>query len=366
MSDEALATARGLFEPGEGVVYLDAATYGLPPRPTLEMMRQALSDWQHGFANWQDWDRHGDRARARFAEILGASADSVALIPSASVGVGTAASRLSAGDEAVVADDEFRSVIYPVLVRERDGVRVRVVPFDHLAESLTADTRLVAFSLIQSQSGHAAALTDILAAARTTGTEVLIDATHALPFVSVADEIGAIDYLVCAAYKHLLCPRGTGFLYVAPRHLDELRPTNANWRTSRDPYGVYYGPPLDLPDTAARFDVSLAWFDWVGASASLELIRQWQLGGELGAVKELARQLATRLGQAPPLGSVVSLPIADADRARAALAADGIRASVRAGAVRLSPHVYNTTADVERALQAVAPYLPVAAGPGTR
>jgi selenocysteine lyase/cysteine desulfurase len=350
-----------LFEPGEGVVYLDAATYGLPPRPTLDAIRQALSDWQHGTANWQDWDRHGDRARALFAEILGASSDSVALIPSASVGVGTAASRLSAGDEAVVADDEFRSVIYPVLVRQRDGVRVRVVAFDRLAESLTADTRLVAFSLIQSQSGRAAALTDILAAARGTGTEVLIDATHALPFVSVADEIGAIDYLVCAAYKHLLCPRGTGFLYVAPRHLNELVPANANWRTSRDPYGVYYGPPLDLPDAAARFDVSLAWFDWIGASASLKLIRQWQLGGELDAVKGLARDLATRLGQAPPRGSVVSLPLADVDRARAALAADGIRASVRAGAVRLSPHVYNTASDIERAVQAVAPYMPVGA-----
>ncbi len=362
MRNEALAATRGLFEPGEGVVYLDAATYGLPPKPTLEVMRQALSDWQHGTANWQDWDRHGDRARALFAQIVGTSSDTIGLIPSASVGVGTAVSGLAAGDEAVVADDEFRSVLYPVLVRQRDGVRVRVVPFDRLAESLTADTRLVAFSLIQSQSGHAAALTDILAAARRTGTEVLVDATHALPFVSVADEIDAIDYLVCAAYKHLLCPRGTGFLYVAPSHLDKLAPTNANWRTSHDPYGVYYGPPLDLPDSAARFDVSLAWFDWVGAAASLELIRQWQLGGELDAVKELARQLATRLGQAEPRGSVVSLPIADADRVRVALAADGIRASVRAGAVRLSPHVYNTAADIDRAVQAVAPYMPVPAG----
>src|ERR671933_2954235 len=139
---------RDLFEPARGTIYLDAATYGLPPRPTVEAMRQALADWQAGTADWVSaWDRAGETARERFAQLIGADAQSVALVPSASVGVGTVAASLPTGSEVVLPDDEFTSVLYPLLVLEQArGVVVRRAPFDGLASAVTANTRLVAFS----------------------------------------------------------------------------------------------------------------------------------------------------------------------------------------------------------------------------
>src|SRR5205823_4065207 len=96
----------------------------------------------------RDWDTAGEIARARFGELIGAPAESVALIPSASVGVGTVAASLQPGQEVLLPDDEFTSVLYPLLVAESArGVRVRRAPFDALAEAVTPGTSLVAFSL---------------------------------------------------------------------------------------------------------------------------------------------------------------------------------------------------------------------------
>ena len=353
-----LMEPREVFEPEAGTIYLDAATYGLPPRPTVEVMRQALADWQAGSADWvTGWDKAGETARQRFAQLIGADAEAIALVPSASVGVGTVAASLEHGDEVVLPDDEFTSVLYPLLVAQQArGIVVRRAPFEHLAEAVGSQTKLVACSLVQSQSGRTIDLARVLEAAEGAGARTLIDATHGVPFVPV--QIERVDYLVCAAYKHLLCPRGVAFLYVRRAWWSDVPPILANWRSARDPYGHFYGGELDLAGTAARFDVSLAWFPWLGASVSLDLLTTWQRSGHLQQVNELARRLARNLDLPQPISTVLSVPVQeDAERVRASLAEQGIRGAVRAGSVRLAPHVYNTRDEIDRAAQVLAPFV---------
>src|SRR5689334_16820209 len=87
-----LAAVRDRFSPAPGLIYLDAATYGLPPRATVEALGTAVAAWQSGTGDWvADWDRRGDDCRTAFARLIGAAADAVALVPSVSVGVATVA-----------------------------------------------------------------------------------------------------------------------------------------------------------------------------------------------------------------------------------------------------------------------------------
>src|SRR4051812_3535685 len=100
-------STRGLFHPDPGLTYLDTATYGLPPEPTLRATREALDAWQAGTASWVEWDRQAERARTAFGRLIGASAARVALMPSVSVGVGVVAAALQPGDRVVVPAADF-------------------------------------------------------------------------------------------------------------------------------------------------------------------------------------------------------------------------------------------------------------------
>src|SRR5258708_436869 len=293
-------------------------------------MHQAIDDWQAGRADWVTaWDMRGEACRASFGELIGVPAETIALIPSVSVGVGTVAAMLKDGDEILLPDGEFTSVLFPLLVAARErGANVRTAPLATLAESIQPTTRLVAFSLVQSQSGHAADLESIVEAAERVGAQTLVDATHAVPFVPV--QADRVDFVVCAAYKHLLSPRGVGFLYVAEQHWDQVPPLLANWRSTPNPYGDYYGGGLASAPTAARFDVSLAWFSWAGAAISLGLLADWQRQGVLRHPVDLARRLAGHLGLPEPVGSVLSVPVDDAESVRVYLAAAGLKAAGRA------------------------------------
>ncbi len=351
-------TPAEAFEPTTGLIYLDSASYGLPPRATIAAMRHALDAWQGGRADWiADWDRPADETRTPFAALCGVAAADVALLPAVSVGVGMVAAALTARDEVVVPADEFTSVLFPLLVAAERGTAVREVPFATLAEAVRPTTTLVAFSLVQMQTGKRADLASIVERAHAVGARVLVDITQALPFLRAGEDLAAADYLVCAAYKHLLSPRGVAFMSISADAADTVSPLAANWRAADQPYGRYFGGPLTLGSGAARFDVSLAWLPWVGARESLRLIAEWQATGELARVPELASRLTRALGQPEPASTLVCVPVRDPDAVRAALAAAGIRASVRGTAIRLAPHVYTTDAAIDAAVEVLRPFV---------
>jgi selenocysteine lyase/cysteine desulfurase len=352
------AAIRACFSPAEGIAYLDTATYGLPPDPTVTAMRRALEAWQAGTGDWiADWDRPAEAARASFARLVGTTAERIALLPAVSIGVGYIAAGLGPGDEVIVPADEFTSVLFPLLVARERGVIVREVEAAALADEIRPGTTLVAASLVQMQTGRMADLPAILDRAEAVGARVLVDATQAVPFVPVASMIGRIEYLVVAAYKHLLCPRGVAFLALGRGDPRDIAPLDVGWKAADEPYGRFFGGPLTLPPDARRLDVSLAWLPWIGAIESLRLLVDWAAAGAFDAPLALARALADRVGVEWGGASLVCAPIRDANVARGVLREAGVKAAVRGSAIRFSTHVYNDPSDIDRAAVAIEPFV---------
>jgi selenocysteine lyase/cysteine desulfurase len=156
-------------------------------------------------------------------------------------------------------------------------------------------------------------------------------------------------------YKWLLAPRGTAFLTVRPELVEQLRPVAAGWYAGEDRWNSIYGSPLRLADDARRFDVSPAWFSWVGQATSLGLLL------EVGApaLYAHATRLAARFCAAVDLqfdGSAIVSAAAD-DTVPERLVRADIAASVRAGRLRLSFHLSTSDEDVDRAAEALAGHL---------
>jgi selenocysteine lyase/cysteine desulfurase len=344
-------SANGMFAERHAP-YLDTAGYGLPPKATVEALETALAAWRDGTANWiKDWDSAGDRCRILAAGQLGTVPDNVALLPAVSVGVGLALSNLGAGDEVLLPDDEFASVILPALAAaDARGVHVRRVRFHDLATSIHPETTLVATSHVRSNDGRVQDLGELVVRAKAVGARVLVDATHSAGVLAIDADALEIDVVVAAAYKHLLCPRGVAVMSVAPDLLHSLNPWAASWRSAGKPYAHFYGGSLSvLAENAARLDVSLAWHAWVGAERSLEFLSAIPIDARSRWCVGLADRLANRLGIHPTGSSILAVPVQREDEARRALSDSGIVASGTNGLVRLSFHLYNDTEDADAA-----------------
>lgn len=341
-----LAEAQKLFEP-EGV-YLNTASYGLPPRPAWDELQRVLDEWHHGRTSWEPWGEATDRARRAFARLVGVGEDDVAEGATVSQLLGLVAGSLPAGTRVVAPEDDFTSLLFPFLAQAERGLEVRTAPLEGLADAVRPDTDVVAASLVQSATGFVLDLDAVIEAARASDALVVIDATQACGWLPV--DASRVDVLACHAYKWLCSPRGTAFMTLSEGLRDRVRPDQAGWWAGTDQYGTYYGTPLRLAESARRLDISPAWFPWVGTAPALELLVE--VGAE--AIHEhdvgLANRFRAGLGLEPGYSAIVSTDVPDAQEK---LERAGVLAAVRAGSLRASFHLYTTEADVDAALDAL-------------
>jgi selenocysteine lyase/cysteine desulfurase len=343
-----IGEAREQWSP-EGV-YLNTASYGLPPRDGFDAMQAALADWRGGRTSWEHWGESTEAARASFAELVGVPATRVAIGATVSEFVGMVAACVPAGAHVIVPEEEFTSTLFPFLVQEQArSVRVTTVPAARLAEAIDGDTDVVAFSAVQMSTGEVADLDAIAAAARHHGARTVVDATQACGWMPIdATRFGAV---VAAGYKWLTLPRGTAFMAVGDEWQESIVPHSAGWYAGADVHRSYFGPPLRLATDARRFDPSPAWFSWVGAQPALELLNRIGIASVYAHDVALANRFRTGLGMEPSNSAIVSVARAGgAQRLERA----GIVAALRGGRLRASWHLYNTTADVDAALTALA------------
>ena len=338
---------EGLWSPERP--YLNTASYGLPPAPAYAALQQTLDEWRHGRTSWEGWTEAVGRSRASFARLVGCRTDDVATGATVSELVGLVAASLPDRARVLVPDVEFTSNLFPWLVQTGRGIDVRTAPLQRLPEEVDATTTLVAVSAVQSSNGELVDLGAIAEAASATGAMVLVDATQACGWLPL--DASRFDFVVAHTYKWLMSPRGAALMAVRPERLETLTPVHAGWWAGASPPADYYGPPLRLADTARRLDTSPAWFSWVGTAPTLELVER--IGVERIHEHNLALANRFRAGMAlePADTAIVSVEVEDG---AAKLDRAGIRAAVRAGGLRVSFHLYNTTGDVDAALDALA------------
>ncbi|WP_210575653.1 aminotransferase class V-fold PLP-dependent enzyme [Streptomyces sp. GESEQ-4] len=331
--------------------YLNTASTGLMPARTVAAMQAAVEASAAGRPT--DMFADVEAARASFARLTRVPGRRVAAGASVAVYTGLIAASLPAGAEVLTAEADFSSTVTPFHIR--GDLKVRTVPLERIADSVRPGTALVAVSAAQSADGRIADLPAIRAAAHEHGARTYIDASQATGWLDL--DANDYDYVSSVAFKWLVCPRGVAFL-VVPDDLGGLSPLFAGWVAGEEPWDSCYGPVEELAHSARRFDESPALFAYAGARHSLALLEE--IGVDAVRAHDLAladrfRTGLASLGHEPvpaPGSAIVSVP--GLGHRQTELSSAGIEVSNRAGNLRAAFHLYNTTTDVDRLLDALS------------
>jgi selenocysteine lyase/cysteine desulfurase len=213
------------------------------------------------------------------AALIGADASDVALIASVSAVAGLVASQLGPagrGQNVVIGEREYSSNHFPWRLLEHKGYDVREAMFrnggvepEEIARHVDRDTVLVAFSAVQTATGHRSDIRAISAIARAAGALVFVDASQLVGSLPVADDLDAVDVLAAPDHKFLLnAARGLGYCYLSRAAQERFVPVNAGWKAGRVPLESFFGPAMELSPTASRFDNSISWLAAVGDEAA--------------------------------------------------------------------------------------------------
>jgi cysteine desulfurase/selenocysteine lyase len=359
-------------------VYLNCAFHGPFPRTTAERIREA-TDLK---CNPVRMESHlffdiTERVRKKLANLVGAHPSEIALTNSATQGIGLVANGMKwkAGDEVVIASCNFPSNIFTWLNLRRLGVQVHVVkPVDgylrleDVAAALTPRTRVLALDWVSYTTGVRVDLQALGELAHQRGSLFLVDGTQGVGAMELNVHALPLDVLAVAAYKWLLGPYSTGFVYLSAEVQSQLELQTVNWLAvdgSRD----FDSLPIEeftLPKTAKVFDVpdTANFLNLYALEASLEYVER----AGVKRVHEHCARLLERLAEgalrqgfklsaaaAPERGSTILCFQADSSHATEKvfkkLAAHNIAVSLRHGMIRVSPYLYNNKPDIDRLLE---------------
>jgi selenocysteine lyase/cysteine desulfurase len=376
-----LASQRDLFEMPREICYLNAASYSPLPRRTLDAGRAAVGrkgqPWliDAAFANTQH-----ERARAAAARMINADPADVALIPSVSYGVATAAKLLpiARGARVIVLENDHSSPVLEWHLRaEAQGFTVETIgqpaDGDWTAAILAAIARhgappvgLASISSVHWSDGGLIDIDAVGAALRRQGAAFLIDATQAAGVLTMDVKRLDPDVVIFPTYKWLLGPYGRAFAYVAKRHQDgiPLEQTSAGRRDVRAENAVYFTDLRYVADSR-RFDMGERdhFISMEMAAIGMEMMAEWGQAAiaprlamlteriEAG-VRGLGVSIVNRLLRAPhilSLGFEDGMPKGLVE----GLASEGVHVAARLGRLRVSPHVYNDEADADRFVAAL-------------
>jgi selenocysteine lyase/cysteine desulfurase len=355
-------------------LYLDHAGIAPVSQRVVHAVQRYLDQAAGGGAfHYPEWSHQVDRTRKSAARLINAEEDEIAFIRSTSHGLSLVAEGLEwrPGDRIVLYEKEFPSNLFPWLHLRRRGVDVHILPsrsggisFEDLAKAVDIRTRLVSVSSVQFTNGFRIDLDRLGTFCREKGVLLCLDAIQSLGVVPFDVREHAVDFLSADAHKWLMGPEGIGIFYCRKDLAESLRPPLTGWKSVIREM-AFEAPEFELKRNALRFEEgSLNLPGIIGLGAAIDLLteagieriqRQVLDLGETIIQKADERGLSvlTPRGRNARAGIVTIAGAFDPLKLRDSLRRENIMVNSRAGGIRISPHFYNTSEDIERCFAAM-------------
>jgi cysteine desulfurase / selenocysteine lyase len=369
---------RSLFSHTRRVVYLNHAAVSPPPVKTIEAVSAQMRDVaENGSLHYRQWVAVKERARKLAAGMLGAQPAQVAFMRNTSDGLSTVANglRWREGENIVTFKGEFPSNVYPWLrLREATNVEVRFceerdgrVDVDELISLIDSRTRVVAISHVQYGSGFRADLERIGRAARANDALFVVDVIQAMGALPINVEAEFVDAAAGACHKWLLTPEGVGLLYLSERARERIQPTLVGWMSVPDPED-YSNFEQDWAQGTLAWETGTAPTALIhGLEASLSLLQETGIERIAAHLNELTDYLCERLQsrdyeivssrRAGEKSQIVCIQHRSGEWSPMALYShlkkQNIIAAPRGSRLRIAPHLYNTTEDIDALIDAL-------------
>ncbi|HUZ07222.1 MAG TPA: aminotransferase class V-fold PLP-dependent enzyme [Candidatus Paceibacterota bacterium] len=318
-----------------------------------------------------------DKARKLAAQLIHCQPDEIALVGPTSLALSFVAAGLKfrKGENILIYHDDYPSNVYPWMALAARGVEVRLLNIKTLGAIRTIDvtgqvdenTKLVALASCHFISGFRIEIDAIGKFLRERGILFCLDAIQTLGAFPTTVE--HVDFLAADAHKWLLGPCGAGIFYVKNDLQEKLNPPIYGWNNVRNPNFVAQ-EQIVFRSGALKYEAGTQ--NLVGL---VGLIAAMELALEIGVENIASELLRKRAWMVPALqkkgftvlnadaktensGGIVSFHQAGTDLAalNQKLSQAGIVASLRTDRkgrnyIRLSPHFYNTDAELRRVLE---------------
>jgi len=348
------------------------------PRVAIRAAEQAL-EWKK-FPQRMPANAYFDlpnRVRASLARLIGAAPEETAITTGASAGLAAVAHGIDwkREDEVLVARGEFPAHFATWLPLQAAGAlkvtvvspRGRFITADDFLERIGPRTRLVSTSLARFDDSALLDAAGLARACHGAGALLLLDVAQCAGAMPIDARALGADFITGAGYKWLLSPYGTGFFWAPTERIEQMRPGPCYWTAieGADKFHTLSQGGYRLGSGAGRFDApeTASFFNLSAMAASLEFLLRVGVEPVREHTQRLAAQVIERLprdrfvlaspaaaGRRGPSVCIAARKAEDTAALFERLREAHVYVSLREGALRIAPHLYNSERDIDRML----------------
>jgi cysteine desulfurase/selenocysteine lyase len=368
--------------PIEDATYLNFAGHAAIPRVALNAVQASVAAKRRPhIVDDQSFFSVARSLRQTLATLIGASQDDIALTNGAGAGLAMIAYALkwSADDEVIIAGGEFPANYATWKPMEaREGIKVQIthpqgqfMQAGDLIAAMTPRTRVISVSHVRFDDGSILDASSLAAACKRNGTLLVLDVSQSCGAIPMDVRRLGADFIVCAGYKYLLSPWGTGFLWSKPENVDLLRPGPYNW-LSQDVESfarLNYVDPRPAR-TLSRWDAAEASSIYNFNLTVMEASARFVLNATPALIHDHNRSLINYFFERLPDGYRLASPRlashrgvfgcievgsrGDTESLYQTLRDERFVVALREGKIRVAPHLLNSTQDIDRLLVVMA------------
>lgn len=354
-------------------IYLAACSHSPPSvllTRTLDAYSRDLMDYGNPWDMWMEKVRESTRL---FSKLIHASPDEVFPSFSVSSALSAVLSSFKYGrrNRLVVSDLEYPTTNFMFLAQRRLGARASTlrsrnftIEPDAYRRAVDVRTLLTSAIHVSSMNGFRQELGEICGIAHSAGSLFYTDAYQSLGTVPVDVRKLDIDMLSAGNLKYLLGLPGIAFMYVRRELSEKLEPTSIGWFSQKDPF-KFGATRLEYADGAARFQSGTlsipSVYAAIGGMKAILSIGVTGIQRHISSLTSHALEIASETGlhtitpQEPGRrGAIVSFVVRRPHELENRLRSEGIITSSRGIGIRIAPHFYNSTSDVEKAVRRIS------------
>ncbi|QQS36760.1 MAG: aminotransferase class V-fold PLP-dependent enzyme [Ignavibacteriales bacterium] len=355
-----------------GMIYMNHAATG----PMSTLVKEKLNGFifdksENNIDDYKGYLKEAEKVKQGIAAMINSNPDRIAFTDSTTNGLNYLAQGLclKKGDRIILNDIEFPANVYPFMNLQNEGVEIDfvkssngIVTAEDVINSIKPGTKLVAISMVQFLSGFRVDLEKIGKVCREKGIIFSVDAIQGLGALRLDIVKDKIDFISCGTQKWMLGLQGLAFIYISKELQERINPKYVGWLGVQDAWNLL-DYKLELKPSSEGLQTGTVSVIGVYAlSAALDLFNQFgfdEIEKEVITNTKYFIKRLDEIGLKPQLfnrpheslSGIVSIKSDECQKYFEALTTEKIFTVVREGVLRISPHFYNTTDDIDRVVE---------------
>ena len=359
-------SSRGKFSSSEGI-YLLSHSIGKMPISAAEYTNEHFFKVWHEQTTeaWPIWLTSINKFQTALAQLFNSSATAFCPQVNVSSGLTKVLGSLPAhrGKNAIVfTENDFPSAGFVLHQAKKRGFEPRMIAKSENAQDLSVwdqalkdDVHSVFITHVHYNTGELIAVAEICEIARARGITSIVDMAQSTGVVPIDLQRWRADIVLGSCIKWLCGGPGAGFVWIAPEFVGELEPIDVGWFSHKNPFEFDINNFQYASGSAKFWGGTPSVLPYVVATNSIQLIND--IGVEVvqahnkSLTKKIVKQIDPRFVMSPldfeRQGGTTVLKFENQTKIELALTESKVQFDTRESGIRLSPHIYNTQAEID-------------------